>query len=63
MNCAWCRQNADGSGSHGICESCAKQFSCKSAMRQFDRVASYVEENAARFAEECMLKQLSMSDR
>lgn len=26
MNCAWCGTNADGSGSHGICDDCIRSF-------------------------------------
>ena len=25
MNCAWCGGNADGSGSHGICDDCMRR--------------------------------------
>jgi len=49
MNCAWCGANADGSDSHGICESCA----IKIAFQSFERsTPSYVENNAAAFSEE-----------
>jgi hypothetical protein len=50
MNCAWCGANADGSDSHGICDSCA----IKIAFQSFERsTRSYAEINAATFLEEC----------
>ena len=53
VNCGWCGANADGSQSHGICDDCAALLELQSAQRQFDKVPSYVEQNAAAFAREC----------
>jgi len=55
MNCAWCGANADSSNSHGICDNCAFSLALQSVQRQFDRTSSYIEINAAVFAEECRL--------
>jgi hypothetical protein len=55
-DCAWCLEEAGivpESGSHGICEYHSAEMRMASAMRQFNRVASYVETNAAEFADEC----------
>jgi hypothetical protein len=52
MNCAWCGANADGTDSHGICDSCAIAL----AFQSFEHsTPSYVETNAAEFAQECSL--------
>lgn len=52
MNCAWCGAGADGSDSHGICQSCSDAIELQSVQRQFDKVPSYFEMNAAAFAQE-----------
>lgn len=53
MNCAWCGSNDDGSDSHGICSECEEVLRLQSMQRQFERVLSYVEQNARQFAAEC----------
>lgn len=53
MNCAWCGQNADGSDSHGICQACSDNLAEQSALRQFNKIVSYVERNAREFVAEC----------
>ena len=53
MNCAWCGANADDSDSHGVCQNCADALVLQSLQRQFDRISSYVETNAAALAQEC----------
>jgi hypothetical protein len=53
MNCAWCGADDDGSNSHGICDECRATMELQSAQRQFDKVPSYVEVQAALFVQEC----------
>ena len=54
MICPWCQTGEDdGSNSHGICDDCATRMAEQSAQRQFDKVPSYVEVQAALFAQEC----------
>jgi len=58
MVCAWCSPLQGESSdeiSHGICEEHAEQLLLESAMRQFNKIPSYVEQNAKAFAEECSL--------
>lgn len=56
--CAWCFPNS-GTGTHGICQSCANRFMADYAQKKLKRewqklqsVPSYVEVQAAIFAQE-----------
>lgn len=53
MNCCWCGANPDDSDSHGICPDCFEAMALESAIRTYERTASYAESNAAKFAQEC----------
>jgi hypothetical protein len=57
MNCAWC--NPSNNGTDGVCDACMLLYfnvdPVEIHQSEFDAVPSYVETNAAVFAEECRL--------